>query len=288
MRRVVAVISIGAVSGCVAWTSPALGETHTPPTSVPADRRGPAQVVGLAGNITHIVEDGSDNNTSLPQGSPINRTGRRVVGPVYYASFPRFVTQPDGSRCVRVVRRVYSDPVSAATAEDTQNILWRISAQDYPLCQRASVPDTTPAAEAASFWRVVGEDLLPTPAPRIAPGYMLAGKLAYLETNSVPTAHFEHETPLGVLTIDATSTLFVDWGDGGGLDGPHAGPGAPWPNGTITHSWTTAKTYDIRVVQRWSATWRLGSGSPGQLVGLTTEGLIDDFEVRQLQAVRNN
>ena len=207
---------------------------------------------------------------------------------MYYASFPRLVTQPDGGRCIRVVRRSYPDPLSASTAEDTQNVLWNISARDYPLCERTSVPDTTPAAEAASFWRVVGEDLLPKPAPRIAPGYMLAGKLAYLETNSVPTAHFEHDTPLGLLTIDATSTLFVDWGDGDGLDGPHAGPGRPWPDGTITHSWTTADAYDIRVLQRWTATWRLGDGTPGQLVGLTTEGVIDDFEVRQLQAVRNN
>ncbi|MGQ0521475.1 MAG: hypothetical protein ACT4PX_10050, partial [Actinomycetota bacterium] len=142
-------------------------------------------------------------------------------------------------------------------------------------------------AQAAAFWRIAGEDLLPRPEPRIAPGFMLAGKLAYLEANTRPTARFEHPTPLGLLVIEATSTLYVDWGDRTGLDGPHAGPGAPWPDGTITHSWSTADRYDVRVVQRWSATWRLGGTAPAPLAGLATEGTIDGFEVRQLQAVRN-
>ena len=122
--------------------------------------------------------------------------------------------------------------------------------------------------------------------PHIAPGWMLAGKMAYLEAGSTPAAHFEHPTPLGLLTIDATSKLFVDLGDGATLDGPHTGSGGPWPNGTITHSWTTARTYDVTVTQRWTATWHLGPAT-GQLAGLATQGTIDDFEVRQLQAVRN-
>ena len=206
---------------------------------------------------------------------------------VFYATFPQLVTQADGTRCIRIVRRAYPDATTAATVEDAQNVLWRISAQDYPLCSRTTAPGATPAAEAAAFWRVAGEDLLPRPAPRIAPGFMLAGKLAYLEANSVATAHFEHPTPLGLLVIDATSTLFVDWGDGTGLDGPHPGPGGPWPTGTITHSWSTAARYDVRVIQRWTATWRVGDTPASPLVGLSTEGAIEDFEVRQLQAVRN-
>lgn len=205
----------------------------------------------------------------------------------YFVTFPYLVTLSDGSRCVRPNRRAFPTPVSAGTAEDAQDVLWRISAQDYPRCTRVAAPASTAAEEAAAFWRVAGEDLLPRPAPRIAPGYMLAGKLAYLEANTAPTARFEHRTPLGVLVIEATSSLFVDWGDDTGLDGPHDGPGGPWPHGTITHSWTTAAAYDITVIQRWEATWRLGDGPRTPLTELRTEAVIDDFEVRELLAVRN-
>lgn len=144
-----------------------------------------------------------------------------------------------------------------------------------------------PAIEAVRFWRLLGQDVLPEPSPRIAPGYMLAGKTAYLEAAGQPTARFENPTPLGPLVIDATSQLFVDWGDGSGRGGPYTGMGGPWPDGDITHVWTTAGSYDIRVVQRWTARWSLGSAA-GTLDGLQTTGAIDDFEVRQLQAVRNS
>lgn len=133
---------------------------------------------------------------------------------------------------------------------------------------------------------MVGEDLLPKPKPQIAPGYMLAGKLGYLESNSPMADRFEHPTPLGTLVIEATSQLWVDWGDHGGWDGPHVGPGRPWPNGTITHFWTDEGRYDVVVQQRWAGRWQLGAAS-GALTGLATEGRLDDFEVRQLQAVIN-
>lgn len=239
--------------------------------------------------IEHVVTGAVADEDSMSPDHPTKQSRRSDArSRVHYASFPQLGTQPDGSRCIRVVRRAFASAAAAATAEDTQDALWRISSRDYPLCERAVAAGTTPAAEAAMFWRVVGEDLLPKPSPRIAPGYMLAGKLAYLEAGTEPTARFDHDTPLGTLSIEASAKVFVDWGDGSRLDGPHDGPGAPWPDGDITHFWTTAGTYDVRVVQRWTARWQLGEASSGELVGLSTEAVIDDFEVRQLQAVRNN
>ncbi|MDP9387278.1 MAG: hypothetical protein M3Q48_04965 [Actinomycetota bacterium] len=178
--------------------------------------------------------------------------------------------------------------MSAAAAHDTQNVLSTISAAEYPPCPGTPRAAPTAAAEAASFWRVAGEDLLPKPDPRIAPGYMLAGKRAYLEARTVPSATFTHPTPLGLLTIEATSRhVYVDWGDGAGLRGPYEAPGEPWPHGKITHFWTNAGTYNVRVQQRWTARWRLATGESGELDALTTEAVLEDFEVRQLQAVRN-
>lgn len=156
--------------------------------------------------------------------------------PVVYVTFPTLVTQPDGSRCVRVQRRGFPNGVSAAAATDAQNALWRMAVASFALCQRTPAPpDSTPAQHAADFWRVAGEDLLPEPVPRIAPGYMLAGKTAYLEAGTVPTARFEHPTPFGTLAIEATGQVFVDWGDGSAVDGPYDSAGGPWPEGRITH-----------------------------------------------------
>ncbi|MDP9388713.1 MAG: hypothetical protein M3Q48_12570 [Actinomycetota bacterium] len=241
--------------------------------------------------IKFDVEGGEDGRASARRssGPPGRRRWARPRPPVYYATFSTLSTLLDGTRCVRTVRRAFPSPLAAATAQDTQNILADLAAPQYPPCPGAPRPAATPGAgEAASFWRVAGEDLLPKPQPSIAPGYMLAGKKAYLEAGTVPSAHFTHPTPLGVLTIEATSAgVFVDWGDGSRLDGPHPGPGEPWPNGTITHFWTNAGTYDVVVQQRWTERWRLTTGESGELEALTTEAVIDDFEVRQLQAVRN-
>jgi hypothetical protein len=195
---------------------------------------------------------------------------------------------PDGKggHCIGVERRAYDNEAHAISRNQAEEQSWLRLTNKYQLCQDTPTPATSPAAQASQYWRQVGEDQLPRPAPRIAPGYMLAGKLAYLEANTAMAERFSHATPLGLLTIDARGQLFVDWGDGTGVQGPFDHPGGPWPNGTITHSWTTAGRYDIVVTQRWTATWHLG-GATGRLTGLATEGRIDDFEVRQLQAVRN-
>jgi hypothetical protein len=143
-----------------------------------------------------------------------------------------------------------------------------------------------PGAIAGTFWAQHGVDLLGRPAPSIAPGYALAGKLGYLETHAPTTKQFSNPTPLGVLTISASGTFLVDWGDGTGQQGPYDTAGAPWPDGQITHAWDDIGHYDVNVVEVWSATWSL-AGAHGTLAALRTEGTIPNFEVRQLESVRN-
>ncbi|MGI8683831.1 MAG: hypothetical protein ACR2MO_01790 [Acidimicrobiales bacterium] len=260
----------------------------TSPPRPPA--RGAATVVPVRGTPgAAYVASGGDASTEAGGTTPGSSAGARPRPAVYWASLAYPGTNAGGTPCIATVRRPYPSAAAAGVAEDSFRAILPLALRGFPLCPGETLPLTTPDIEAAKYWQVAGIDLLPKPAPRIAPGYMLAGKLAYLEANSQPAVHFEHPTPLGLLTIDATSALFVDWGDlfdRTRLDGPHAGPGGPWPDGTITHFWTDARTYDIRVEQRWSATWHL-AGDGGSLVGLTTEGQLPDFEVRQLQAVRN-
>lgn len=257
----------------------------TPPTTAKA---APTLEVRRGWQSESAEFDVSDSeSTNTPGAATVDTasTGKRVSAPASVTYFA-FDTLPDGSACIRLRRGSPSDALVAAIKMDTHAIMAGLADPGYQRCPSGAGPETTPALEAVSFWRVTGEDMLPKPSPRIAPGYMLAGKLAYLEAGSQPTARFEHPTPLGTLVIEATSLLFVDWGDGPGLDGPHVGPGGPWPDGNVTHFWTTTDRYDIRVIQRWTARWTL-AGATGTLQGLETQGLIDDFEVRQLQAVRN-
>jgi len=141
--------------------------------------------------------------------------------------------------------------------------------------------DTNDAALiAARYWEEIP---LPEPRPYIAPGWAITGKLAYLETNGQTRYVYSNSTPVGPLEIVATGAYYVDWGDGE-TTGPHSREGRPWPEGEITHDYIWARTYDIVVEERWTATWSLG-GRSGTLRELRTTGRIDDFLAREIQAV---
>lgn len=127
----------------------------------------------------------------------------------------------------------------------------------------------------------------PAPDPRVAPGWAITGKPGYLETRA-PVAHTPPSIPtqLGLLSVTfTTGTFTVDWGDGSDRDrGPFQAPGRPWPDGEARHAYTRVGTYDIVVTQQWDARWEL-AGESGQ-VPVESVGRIEDFEARQLQAVR--
>jgi len=250
--------------------------------SLPSNATSENVSTALASSGAVIAHDISVEMSAKVAGSQPSRA--RIT--TFVVRRPILVPADAGGYCIESRRVIYHDQQAADRAREYQRFALGLLVQHYQLCPGVQAPPGNPAAEAADYWRLVGEDLLPRPQPRIAPGYMLAGKLGYLEANSPSTARFEHDTPLGRLVISAQNTMWVDWGDGGGLTGPHEGPGGPWPQGKVTHSWPNATTYDVRVVQRWTATWEL-AGRNGKLFGLSTEGRIDDFEVRQLQAVRN-
>jgi hypothetical protein len=128
------------------------------------------------------------------------------------------------------------------------------------------------------------------PRPRIPPGYAITGKPAYLMTNgTIDPAPFIENTPLGALTVTATGSYEVDWGDGTSptWNGPYDFEGQPWPNGQIVHTYDNVGTYTVVVVENWTATWTL-AGARGQLGGLHTTGTIPGYQVQQLQAVITN
>ena len=126
---------------------------------------------------------------------------------------------------------------------------------------------------------------LPEPAPQIDPGYAIAGLRVFLETGNSTSHDFGSiDTVLGPLSVTATSTYTVDWGDGT-TTGPHASAGGPYPDGDVTHLYQSATTVDVTVTQNWTASWSL-AGQSGTVTGLVTSGVIDGFVVRQVQAAR--
>ena len=133
---------------------------------------------------------------------------------------------------------------------------------------------------AMRYWEQVP---LPKPAPSIAPGRAITGKLAYLETRGEIARTYTSSTIFGQLTIVASGSYIVNWGDGS-TSGPHAFEGTPWPNGRINHDYLHVGSYDIVVTERWTARWSLGGGT-GILRTLQTTGRIDNFPVEQIQAV---
>ena len=127
------------------------------------------------------------------------------------------------------------------------------------------------------------EVVLPEPQPYIAPGWMITGKYAYLETRGQLRHSFTKDTPIGPLKITSTGRYYIDWGDGE-TTGPHSAEGGPWPDGQITHTYIDVGLYDVVVTEEWTATWSLGPAS-GSLSGQRTVGRIDDFRVEQIQVV---
>jgi hypothetical protein len=189
----------------------------------------------------------------------------------------------DGEQCVATQYRRHDTAEEARAAQRAEDdSVTHNSFYYFPPCPDQSAPAGSAAEDARAFWGTVP---LPKPAPRIAPGWAVTGRKSYLEAGDAPTAQFSRDTPRGQLVIDATGAYYVDWGDGT-TTGPHAGPGLPWPDGTITHVYERVGTYDVVVTQRWTAVWHVNSES-GTLGGLRTDGRIEDFRADELQAVRN-
>ncbi|MDP9072077.1 MAG: hypothetical protein M3N68_12520 [Actinomycetota bacterium] len=268
----------------MAFTGPA---TTTSSNPGPAHNSQSVLTVNRAnqGAIDTTLAGGSPGTTGEP---PATGGAQRATGPappVFTLRRP-FIAEREGvGQCVAFERMRAPNAAAAGAGQSIVDSLWEPMFASFPLCPRAEAPATSPAATAAQYWSLRLHDALPKPRPVIAPGYMLAGKTAYLETNTKMAERFVHATPLGELLIDAVGQVHVDWGDGT-TSGPFTEAGRPWPEGTITHSWTDTGHYDVVVTERWTATWRL-AGTTGTLPGLVTEGRLEDFEVRQLQAVRN-
>jgi hypothetical protein len=146
------------------------------------------------------------------------------------------------------------------------------------------LPPIDPATLAVQFWQTIP---LPVPHPSIPPDYAITGKPAYLVTDgTVAPARYQRPTPLGSLVITARGSYLVDWGDGTLpiWTGPYPHEGAPYPDGSIVHTYDNIGSVTVTVREVWTATWALGPAH-GTLNSLETTATIAAFPVTQLQAV---
>ena len=212
---------------------------------------------------------------------PAPKPAARRSSATRYVAYERLVDGGDGRLCTtRGYRAVPTglDPRSVPDIPDRS--LGNILATYQPCAARPRSASSPEAAWAERFWQEVP---LPSPRPRIAPGWAITGMPAYLETNGATTHRFVRDTPFGPMDITASGSYLVDWGDGT-TTGPHSYEGRPWPEGRISHVYTWVGHYDVVVTERWSAEWRIGSET-GTLSQLTTAGRIGSFRVEQVQAV---
>jgi hypothetical protein len=243
---------------------------------------------------SYLVCEGSASAGTGGSSSIVRNVGATLSGSgttTRYLPYNRLVTGANGEPCI--MTGYYEEGTSpndaAITDPVTQNVqdIHNLPPLEYPPCPvqpRAPgepAPVETPAMIAMRYWEQVP---LPKPAPHIAPGRAITGKVAYLETHGEVARTYTNPTTIyGQLVIVASGSYEVDWGDGT-KTGPHAFEGRAWPDGGITHVYTDVGSYDILVTEKWTATWSLG-GERGLLRTLATSGRIDDFPVEQVQAV---
>lgn len=236
------------------------------------------------GGISHVVV-GCHGDESTTPGKSNNKTYdpdelvtaiSQVDGQI--CTILATITSPQGRQVLTAEYLLQQFPTFGKPLHD----IWAWIVENLPGC-----PSVRPSATTLA-WSFIKQATPPATEPHIAPGYAITGKRAFLETKGLPTAQQTFDTILGPLKISfEASTYTVDWGDGSNIDtGPFPIPGAPYPNGKATHVYTHARTYDVTVKTNWVAHWSVANES-GNLDGLSRTERIEDFEARQLQAVRD-
>ena len=241
---------------------------------------GPDSIIPFAG------QEGRDDAEDAARGRPprSRRTSDRDLVRVRDVAFG---TGDDGARCIRVVS-VWVD-AGSAPPEDSENARILRMADRYPLCADSEALPARPApsALADAFWQ--DQVPLPKPQPSVQPADGITGIPVYLQIAGPQEGTWSFETFGITITISATSTYDIDWGDGT-VETGITSQGGPYPDGDVVHGYRWKGTYDIVVTQQWTATWT-ASGADGSSGGtiagvLQTVGIVEDFVVTEVQAVR--
>jgi len=283
-------IAAALVVGALAAPTTSFGET---PTTVPGEIVDCGDKVDAAGCL--------QSRDDVIPGTPSTPTGHRGGGDPNFVTMPVVVRAGEPAMCSATSGEPRCLDVSgldlpagspdcikaqvighAPDLVDVARQMWQDAFARYDLCPSTGTgaDGADPVVVAIRAWQHIP---LPAPGPYIAPGWMITGKDAYLETRGELAHTSTVDTPLGPLTLRASGRYSVDWGDGT-KDGPFTIEGRPWPEGQIRHVYINVGTYDVVLIEDWTATWQLGPYS-GNIGGMRTKDRIPGFEVKQIQAV---
>jgi hypothetical protein len=133
-------------------------------------------------------------------------------------------------------------------------------------------------------------DNLPRPDLSVPPGYALTGMPAFLVTNhQLEYGPVSHTVDLGALvlqvTVEATGTTQVDWGDG--TVATYRSPGTPWPDGQVVHTYSDTGHVTITVTDTWQVTYRVPAlGIVDTVEAPLPPRTLEDLPIQQVQSVR--
>ena len=119
------------------------------------------------------------------------------------------------------------------------------------------------------------------------PGNALVGLPVIFFTDGPTSQHFTVDIRGFTVDIAASATGFT-WHTGDGGDLHTTGPGAPYPNQTITHDYRSG-SYTASLTTTWGATFSIDGGASAAVPGTTTtDGPPVTFTVLQARAVLTN
>lgn len=119
------------------------------------------------------------------------------------------------------------------------------------------------------------------------PGNALVGLPVIFYTDSPTSQNFTVTIRGFTVTIVATATKYT-WHTGDGTDLTTTEPGAPYPDQTITHDYSSG-AYTASLTTTWGATFSIDGGARADVPGTTTtDGPPVTFRVLQAHAVLTN
>ncbi|MGC8481362.1 MAG: hypothetical protein ACP5PJ_07415 [Acidimicrobiales bacterium] len=243
---------------------------------------------GGGGTIIVHLGGGGTVSTTSPDGPSGGTSGGQTTIYVPYLVTHAGTSLAHGCVAFQAVTMPIGESATLELAYATSE--WNILLAHFPRCvplqssPSTNAPTIRPPQIATTIWQDTYIHQLPTPISEIPPGFGVMDVTSYVVTEDPNTMRFIDTTPLGTLTIVATSTYQVD-DAGGNPISASASTGAPWPVGGLELQWPSPGSYDMTVVQSWSAQWSL-DGETGIFPPLATTSPITNFPVRSLTAIR--
>lgn len=243
----------------------------------PAAAAGPgcppgSEVFGCAGGGGN-QDDGGGGSTGYT-GPPVDYVSYFDDDGTGVGAEPGYETGCWGIRAVPAGQGMtYDEAVADQTSQGENDVLWGN-------CEIEETID--PETVAMGYWYRAVAPPPPTPL-HVAHNKAVTGLPIYLEIGGDIPAIATFNTPIGTLTFTMTPRYEVSWGDGAVT--PTDSQGGPYPDGDVTHTYSTVGVRTITVDALWRATWTLAGdgGDFPELPDPTSDTLdlpVDEYQAR--------